>query len=398
MNNKLLFMVLFLGLNLFLSAQTVSTFASLSGGIAFDTYNILYVTAGNQSFSLDTSGVVNGSVGTGTAASVDGYLTAASFNGLFAIACGAQGIFLTELNGGGNGKVRKVSSTNGMVTTLASGFNTPKGIALDAVGNVYVADTGNNRIQKITPSGVVTTLAGSASAGMADGMGVLASFNQPNDVAVDASGNVFVADGLNNKIRKISPAGLVTTYAGTGSRGNTNGLSAAASFFTPYGLAIDATGNVYVADIGNNKIRKITPLGIVSTFAGTGISGSTDGSVAIASFNQPYRLAFDSNGNLYIAETDNKIRKITIGPLSNTSFNIKTAIKISPNPTHDEVTLELNSLNNPYLEIFDSKGQLVRNQSLSNLSKINIAEMAAGVYIFKVTSNEGTTSQKVVKY
>ena len=141
---------------------------------------------------------------------------------------------------------------------------------MDGSGNVYVADTGNNTIRKITPAGVVSTLAGMAgSSGSADGTGSAARFYYPFGVAVDGSGNVYVADTYNNTIRKITPAGVVSTLAGTaGSSGSADGTGSAAQFYYPCGVAVDGSGNVYVADTDNYTIRKITPAGVVSTLAG----------------------------------------------------------------------------------------------------------------------------------
>ena len=139
-------------------------------------------------------------------------------------------------------------SANG--TGSAARFYYPFGVAVDSAGNVYVADTGNNTIRKVTPAGVVTTLAGLAgSSGSADGTGSAARFNYPSGVAVDSAGNVYVADTGNNTIRKVTPAGVVTTLAGlAGSPGSADGTGSAARFYYPHGVAVDSAGNVYVAD------------------------------------------------------------------------------------------------------------------------------------------------------
>lgn len=189
-------------------------------------------------------------------------------------------------------------------TGMAARFNSPSGVAADGVGNVYVADTNNHLIRKITPAGVVTTLAGNVFGGRADGNGAAASFNQPMNLTVDAAGNVYVSDTGNNTIRKITPAGDVTTLAGTAPlAGATDGVGAAARFYAPRGIAVDAAGSVFVADFRNHLIRRIAPDGTVSTLAGTAtVPGSVDGTGAAALLNYPQGLACDGAGNLYVSE------------------------------------------------------------------------------------------------
>jgi serine/threonine-protein kinase len=196
-------------------------------------------------------------------------------------------------------------------TGSAARFSYPSGVAVDSAGTVYVADTQNNRIRKITSAGVVTTLAGSGANGSADGTGSAAQFWSPFGVAVDSSGTVYVADTNSQSIRKISPAGMVTTLAG-GAFGSADGTGSAAQFKSPAGVAVDSSGTVYVGDSQNHLIRKITPSGVVTTLAGSGASGSTDGTGSAAPFNYPKGLAVDSSGTVYVADTNNnRIRKIT---------------------------------------------------------------------------------------
>ncbi|HVU26031.1 MAG TPA: hypothetical protein VHE13_18005 [Opitutus sp.] len=195
----------------------------------------------------------------------------------------------------------------------AAGFTNPQGLAVDGSGNVYVADTANHTIRKITPAAVVTTLAGAAGMkGSADGAGGDARFYGPQYVAVDSAGNVYVSDTGNNTVRKITPAGAVTTLAGSaGHSGSTDATGTEARFNYPAGLAVDATGNVFVADSFNTLIRKITPAGAVTTLAGAPFHyGSADGTGAEAQFLAPQGLAIDNAGNLYAAD-DNAIRRIT---------------------------------------------------------------------------------------
>ncbi len=193
-------------------------------------------------------------------------------------------------------------------------FNNPNGIAIDAAGNLYVADQVNNAIRKVTPNGLVTTLAGSGAAGFTNGTGASATFNNPVGIAVDASGNVFVADLDNNAIREITPAGVVTTFAGTGAVGFDDGPASTATFNGPSGIVVDHSGNIFVSD-NHNVIRKITPGGIVSTFAGKVINtppGFANGTGADANFRLPNGLAVDIANNIYVADYgNNMIRKIT---------------------------------------------------------------------------------------
>ena len=175
-------------------------------------------------------------------------------------------------------------------------FSVPLAVAADAAGNVYVADLGNNLIRKINVNGLVSTLAGSGAVGAANGPGIDASFSAPNGVAVDAAGNVYVADYGNNLIRKITPDGGVTTLAGSGAPGFANGTGTAASFYGPVGVAADPAGNVYVADYGNNLIRKITPNRVVTTFAGADGAGY---------FNGPTGVIAGAGGNVYVADYGN---------------------------------------------------------------------------------------------
>jgi serine/threonine protein kinase, bacterial len=195
----------------------------------------------------------------------------------------------------------------------AASFTGPYGAALDAMGNLYVADGDGNMIRKISPSGVVTTLAGNLNEGSADGTGTAASFDSPLGVAVNAQGTVYVADANNNCIRQISPSGVVTTLAGNShAPGDIDDIGANATFDIPSGIAVDKYGNIYVADSHNNKIRKITPAGVVTTLAGSGLSGSANGTLDASSFNNPIGVAVDSLGNVYVADSGNLlIRKIT---------------------------------------------------------------------------------------
>ncbi len=210
------------------------------------------------------------------------------------------------------GNVGKAGLVNG--SAAVAEFNIPSGIAIDSSGDLFIADFSNNNLREITPTGSVSTPYGSTRgrAGSANGTGNAGTFNEPNSVAADSSNNLYVADTGNDTIRKIS-AGSVSTLAGVaGQTGAINGSGSAALFDGPNGVAVDHSGNVYVADTGNHLIREITSDGNVSTLAGNGKAGYLDATGTAAEFNSPSGVAVDSQGNVYVADTGNSvIRKIT---------------------------------------------------------------------------------------
>jgi len=298
-------------------------------GVATDGADNVYVAdEGNNTIrKITPDGVVTTLAGrAGFSGSGDGIGAAARFDSPVGVATDNAGnVYVADMF---NNAIRKVTPA-GVVSTLAgtagvfgsadgtgaaASFFFPRGVVTDGAGNVYVADTSNHTIRKITPAGVVSTLAGTAgAAGSADATGTAASFRFPRGIATDSAGNLYVSELVNNTIRKITPAGVVTTLAGTaGGVGSVDGTGAAASFNFPSSVATDSASNVYVAD-GNHTIRKVTPAGVVSTLAGTsGVSGSTDAAGAAARFNSPAGVATDSAGNVYVADSSNNtIRKIT---------------------------------------------------------------------------------------
>ncbi len=276
---------------------------------------------------IDLASVVTVFAGTaGQSGSADGTGAAARFNdpsGLVGTTTGELAVSDT-----GNATLRLITSA-GTVSTLAGSatlrgntdgpgsaatFSSPRGIAQDTAGTLYVADSLNHTIRKISASGTVSTLAGTAgSSGSSDGVGAAARFNHPTGIEVDTSGNVYVADATNNLIRKIAPDGTVTTLAGlVGVSGTQDGAGADALFNQPGGLALDGSGNLFVADTGNSTIRRITPAGVVSTLAGLpGIAGLKDGAGPDAWFNQPLDVCHGADGALYVADTGNAaIRRV----------------------------------------------------------------------------------------
>jgi sugar lactone lactonase YvrE len=291
---------------------------NLPSGIAVDASGNLYVgeESGFVVRKVTAAGVVStvagapsrlGSTdGTGTAARFD---FGGTFGGQASTAVDASGnVLLTDF---ANGELRKITPA-GVVTTVDPEISGPQGLAIDASGNVYIG-TGQT-IVKMTPANAVSGFTGSGSQGSDDGPPSTATFGDIAALAVDTGGNLYVADSLNDTIRKVTPAGFVSTLAGTpGVAGGADGSGAAATFSSPSGVAVDASGNIYVADSQNNTIRRITPGGVVSTLAGTaGVTGNADGTGAAASFDFPFSIVVDSQGNLYVAElSNNDVRKVS---------------------------------------------------------------------------------------
>ncbi|MCM3869536.1 MAG: NHL repeat-containing protein, partial [Pyrinomonadaceae bacterium] len=224
----------------------------------------------------------------------------AGFSDPFGIAIGRDGtIFVADA--GENNAIRKLT-TQGTLVTLAGGndaFNTPSGLAIDIDGNLYVADTSNNRIRKITTAGVVSTVAGTGIAGYHDGPANEAQFDGPIGVAIDGRGNIYVADTYNDRIRKISSEGQVSTLAGAGRPGYADGDSTTSLFDTPCAVVVSGDGILYVADTGNNQLRKITTTGGVTTLP-VSFSAEPDRS----SLRSPTGLSLTHDGFLYVTERD----------------------------------------------------------------------------------------------
>ncbi|MFN3403908.1 MAG: T9SS type A sorting domain-containing protein [Cytophagaceae bacterium] len=283
-------------------------------------FSLIIIVFANINFSYSQN--VSTVAGTGLAGSTNGSGAVASFNHPYGVALDSEGnIYVADTQ---NNKIRKITADGHVSTYAGSGvsgsnngpalsasFNSPYGVVVDAEGNLYVTDSGNNKIRKIDPSGMVTTFAGSGAPGTEDGEGILATFNHPYGIAIDLSGNIYVTDYSGDKIRKITPAGTVTTFAGSGEQGSVNGEGNIASFNRPAGLAVDNFGNVYVADQVNQKVRKITSLGYVSTLAGNGNTGNNDGDAESASFAWPTGIGLDALGNVYVGDGTHKVRKIS---------------------------------------------------------------------------------------
>ncbi|MDO6432985.1 NHL repeat-containing protein [Flavitalea sp. BT771] len=269
----------------------------------------------------DKKAIVSTIAGDGSNAFADGPLLSAKFRSPADVVVAPDGtIYVADFN---DHRVRKLA--NGQVTTLAGSdisdvkdgdgalarFKNPNRIVVDPAGNCYVLDETDPRIRKITPAGHVTTYAGSDTPGFRDGDALVAQFLiNAEGLAADGAGNVYLGDTFNGRIRKISVAAQVNTIAGDGSEGLRNGNGATAKFSFPGGVTCDQQGNIYVSDQGNNCIRKITAGGVVSTFAGSGTIGDADGAGDVAQFRGLLDLAADVQGNIYVIDED-RIRKVT---------------------------------------------------------------------------------------
>lgn len=335
-------------------AQVISTYAgsgsSSSGGdggaatsagirypshTIFDASGNMYIAEWgyNRIRKVTTSGSISTIAGTGVPlfGGDGGAATAAYLNQPCGIVIDASGNIIFVDNG--NKRVRKINGAGTISTIVGTGvtgysgdggqataamITDPRGLALDAAGNLFIADAGNQVIRKVNTSGIISTVAGNNTSGFSgDGSAATtAQLNNPQDVAFDAAGNMYISDNLNHRIRKVTTTGTISTFAGTGSLGfsGDGGAATAARLKYPYGLQIDAYDNMYIADGGNNRIRKIKPSGIISTVAGTSSFGfSGDGGPATAAqLNSPGATSKDASGNLYISDELNyRIRKVT---------------------------------------------------------------------------------------
>lgn len=301
------------------------TGASLNStyGLAIDNAGTLYFYDNDYIRKVTSAGVVTTIAGKGSFGGNDGSGSAAGFNDSTGVATDGAGlVYVADVD---NQRIRKVTAT-GVVTTwagwsygyldgtgTAAQFTSPRGIAVNSsTGDIYVAD--NYTIRKVTSTGVVTTLAGVAgAAGFSDGTGAAARFVYLNNLGMDSAGNIYAADGSPScTVRKITPTGVVTTVVGTpGLSGAVDGTGTAARFYNPQGgIAIDSSGNYFVPDSYNHTIRKVTPNDVVTTLAGTGTNGFSDGTGTAAQFSNVPSMAIDSLGNLYVTDA-HSIRKIT---------------------------------------------------------------------------------------
>lgn len=400
------------------------------------------------------------------AGSSNGYLngigTNAKFSGPYSICVDTLGYFyVADIN---NHRIRKISPT-GEVTTFAGGirgmadgadtlarFDKPTGICIDTLGNLFVVDNQNHLIRKITPAGVVSTFAGGGtSTTIHDGVGTAARFYYPLSICIDLDGNLYVSEEQ-HRIRKITPAAVVTTFAGKwGTDGYVDSIGTEARFYKPKGLCADKYRNIYVADYFNRVIRKISPAGVVSTYAGINGKSYIDGACNFGGFFLPVGLTFDKSGNLFVSDDykirvvtpsceiktvigstrgyidgdksiakldaaaglcandsgivyfaesgSNVIRKLIPGTITGSNIkehNYKQDYTIFPNPASNTVTID-NLLNDSYLSITDITGRQLYS-TITNAPSLNIntSNFHNGIYFINIVIDGKSINKKLI--
>jgi sugar lactone lactonase YvrE len=306
-----------------------------------------------------------------------------------------------------NHRIRKVD-VNGVITTfagngnawnsgdggtaLSAGIRNPSYIKFDQSWNMYVISSNGNCIRKINPQGIISTIAGTGSIGYSGdgGPATAAKLYYPSSLVIDAVGNIIFSDRWNNRIRKIDAMGIITTIAGTGLPGyNGDGIPAlSAQLNYPFSLTLDSLGNLYMADMSNHRVRRISTSGIITTIAGNGLMGYTgDGGLADTTrLKNPTGVEFDNAGNLYISDSGNsRIRKVEHAIITEINKNDdKSALIIYPNPFTNVVTIKSVSVPEQ-IDVFNSLGERVFTTSAKSLTtKIDLSQLSAGIYILKL--------------
>jgi uncharacterized protein YjdB len=377
-------------------------------GVVADQQGNTYVSEGRQNRikKIAKDGTMSIFAGSGVAGFADGTGKQAKFNCPQGLAIDNSGnIYVADTY---NHRIRKITPA-GVITTIAgtsfSGymdgaaakaqFNFPAGIAIDTSGNLYIADSGNNMIRKLTiANATVTTLAGSRMFGYADGTGMQAQFFLPTGIDIDSNNNLYVVELFNHAVRKVTMAGVVTTFAGDREAGYVDGDAAAARFDGPYDLAVDkVTNNVYVSDMHNHAIRLINQSGQVTTFAGNGKPGGLGGPIATAQFNNPDGIALDAKGNLIIADNGNNLVRKIMAPIVNVtgiSLNTSTLAMHPGDEANVDETVTPDNADDKTVT-WTSSAPSVATVDASG----KIVAIAAGTAEITATTNNGNKTAKV---
>jgi DNA-binding beta-propeller fold protein YncE len=375
-------------------------------GVAVDNAgNVYFCEIGNSVIrKVSPSGIITTVAGTGVQgfSGNGGPATAAKINQPTSVAVDKFGnIFFTD---DGNNMIRMIDPA-GIISTIvgtgvagnadglatAAELNGPSGIAVDKNGSVFIADVYNHSIKRLD-TGVVTTICGNGLPGSTGngGSASIAALSYPKGVAVDTIGNVYIVDQGNSSIRRINAAGIINAYAGNGSFGYSGdgGLGYAAALNTPTEVVVDHHQNVYIADYGNHVVRRVTVGGYITTIAGNHTNGySGDGGPAIAAqMAGPYGVAFDnSNGKLYISdEVSNVIRVVNTNTTAINTPSTAQTLRIFPNPSGGDITVELPANGQGQLEIIDMAGRTIKSISVTGAQTI-LCDIPSGNYFIKVT-------------
>ncbi|MDB5283903.1 MAG: hypothetical protein JWO06_2978 [Bacteroidota bacterium] len=410
----------------------------LPSGVAVDATGNVYIADPDMNSILKvnaTNGLITifaGSVNGGGFSGDGGLADTATLAGPVGVGVDGNGnVYIADA---GNDRIRKVDVNTGIITTIAGNgipglsgdggpatsakLNGPSGVAVDVFGNVYIADRQNNRIRKVSAAnGHISTIAGKSAAngnGGFSGDGARADFAelaQPNGVAVDASSNVYIADLSNNRIRKITVStGIITTIAGsgpgvsTGTFSGDGGSADSAGLYYPRGVAVDISGNLYIMDSQNNRVRKVSA-GIITTVVGNGTPGySGDGGPAdSAEINGADNgVAVSGFGDVYVADVyNNVIHKASSGLTDISAISLTHDITVYPNPFIDEVTVSgLQQNNNYQLTLSDIQGRQIQQYLLQNQTSVEIHlpdYITSGLHLLRINNGEKTETMKLVK-
>ena len=402
----------------------LSYHAKLNGctGMAVDGAGNVYIADKNNNVvrKVSTAGIITTFAGTGAAgySGNGGQATLAKLNKPYSAATDAAGnVYIAD----NNNNVVRVVSASGIISTYAgndtAGYNGdgipashaslcgPQGIAFDAVGNLYIADAGNNRVRKVNAAGVITTVAGTGSSGYTgdNGLATSAQLSAPSAVAIDAAGDVYIADILNNVVRKIDGSTrIITTVAGnnTPGFGGDGGAATSAQLHYPAGVSLDEGGNLYIADQGNNTIREVDGAGNISVFAGKHTSGygGDYGVPTDAELSAPVSVYVDGWGRVYIADyANNAVRIITAFALGTPSVVASTGMKVYPNPTTGSCTIELPAtMANATVTVTDVLGNTVATcTATGHTTAVNLSTLPAGTYTVKAVSAGKSYTQQI---
>jgi len=394
------------------------------GGVVLDAAGNMYIAdAGNHRIrKVTAAGIISTIAGTGTPGFTgDGAAaTAAQIKNPTNVTVDAAGnVYFVDAD---NDRIRKITPTGTISTYAGNGtlgfmgdggpatacnLYKPTGIFMDATNVMYIADGYNQRLRKIDASGVISSIAGDGTFafGGDGGSAMVAALHSPSGVCKDAAGNIYIADKDNNRIRKINTSGIISTIAGKDTMGYSGdgGPATVAKLNKPVGVKVDAAGNVYFVDLGNNKIRKVDAAGVITTIAGAGAAafGGDGGPATAAQFNFPSDVALDAAGNIYIADQgNNRIRKIKMSSAEvHSVVDQGQALRLFPNPTTGSFTLELPTrVNNATITITDITGRTVDTRTLTTAEttiSCTLDHPVAGMYFVKVCTGDGVYCSKL---